>query len=248
MAIPRSRKQLVDYCLRALGSPVVEINVSDEQLEDRIDEAISFYQSYHSDAVVRTLLRYELQQADFDRGYFELPDSLIYVSRIMNLGGGYSADFFNQKYQMFANDMFGLKNPGDLINYELSKQYLATMEMSLNGKTQQITFSRHMNRLQIEEDWKSRMAVGEFIIVEGYQTINPDEYTDVYTDQILHKHLTALIKRQWGQNLIKFEGIQLPGGVTLNGRAIYDDAANDIKDIEEEYESKHQYPPDFYTG
>lgn len=249
MAKPASRQELIDYCLRALGSPVIEINVDDDQVEDRIDEAIQFYQEYHSDAVVRKFLKHQVTEDDITNRYIDLPESLLFVNRIFPIGGiGAQSGIFNIQYQMHINDLFGLRNPGDLVNYAMTRQYMSLIEMEINGMSQQTTFSRHRNRLYIEMDWANKIKAGEYLIVEGYETLNPDTYTDVYNDMLLKRYATALIKKQWGANLIKFAGLQLPGGVTLDGRQIYDDAINDINAIEEKMQSSYEMPPDFFIG
>ena len=248
MAKPTTRQELADYCLRALGAPVLEINIDEDQIEDRIDEAIQFYQEYHSDAVVRTFLKHQVTEDDINYGYFTLPDQLISVLRVLNLSSGDAADMFSVKYQMFLNDLYGLRRPESLVNYEMTKQYMSAIELILTGSTQQITFTRHMNRLSIQDDWKNYISLGQYIIIEGYQTIDPDQYTDVYNDMLLKKYLTALLKKQWGTNLLKFEGMTLPGGVTMNGRAIYEDALADIEKIETDFDTKYQMPPDFFMG
>jgi hypothetical protein len=248
MAKPTSRQELADYCLRALGAPVLEINIDEDQIEDRIDEALQFYQEYHSDAVVRTFLKHQVTQEDYDNNYITLPDELLSVLRVLNLSSGDAADMFSVKYQMFLNDLYGLRKPDSLVNYEMTKQYMNAIELILTGSTQQIIFSRHMNRLSIQDDWKNYVQIGQYIIVEGYQTIDPNEYTNVYNDMLLKKYLTALLKKQWGTNLLKFEGMTLPGGVTINGRAIYEDAIADIEKIETDFDTKYQMPADFYMG
>lgn len=249
MAKPNSRQELIDYCLRALGAPVIEINVDDDQLDDRIDEAIQFYQEYHSDAVVRKYLKHQITSNDITNRYITLPESLLFVNRILGIGGlNAQAGLFSVQYQMHINDLFGLRQPGDLVSYELARQYMSLIDMQVNGIQQQITFSRHRNRLDIEIDWENNVNVGDYIIVEGYETIDPEDYTDVYNDMLLKRLAIALIKRQWGANLIKFEGLQLPGGVSLNGRAIYDDAINDITALEEKMQLNYECPPDFFVG
>jgi hypothetical protein len=130
----------------------------------------------------------------------------------------------------------------------MTKQYMNSIELILTGSTQQIIFTRHMNRLSIQDDWKTYVNIGQYIIIEGYQTINPNDFTDVYNDMLLKKYLTALLKRQWSINLLKFDGMQLPGGVTINGRAMYEDALNDIEKIETDFDLKYQMPPDFFCG
>jgi hypothetical protein len=248
MARPTTRQGLVDYCLRALGAPVLEINIDDDQVEDRIDEAIQFYQEYHNDGVTRVFYKHVITQTDFNNNYFTLPDSLICVLRVMNINRGDAADMFSVKYQMYLNDLYGLRRPESIISYYMTKEYMGLLELILTGASQQITFARHMNKLTIDDDWKQTLKIGQYIVVEAYQTIDPDAYGDVYNDMVLKRYATALIKRQWGMNLLKFEGMQLPGGVTFNGRALFDDATAEIQKIEEDFESRYQFPPDFYCG
>lgn len=249
MAKPNSRQTLAEYCLRALGAPVIEINIDEDQIEDRLDEAIQFYQEYHSDAVVRTFIKHQITEESIANGIITLPDSVLSVTRVLNLtGGGDAADMFNVKYQMYLNDLYGLRNPSALVNYEITKQYLGLIEMTLTGASQQITYARHKNELTIQDDWNKYLSVGQYIIIECYTAVNPNDYVEVYNDMALKKYAIALFKRQWGSNLIKFEGMQLPGGVTLNGRQLYDDAVNEIKEIEETWDSKYQMPVDFFVG
>jgi len=248
MARPSSRQELIDYCLRSLGAPVIQINIDDDQIEDRVDEAIQFYQEYHSDAVVRTFVKHQVTQEDYDNNYLTVPDDLISVFRVLNINSGDAADMFGVKYQMFLNDLYGLRNPESLVNYEMTKQYLGLIEMSLTGMSQQIVFTRHMDRLVIADDWKKLVKIGRYIIIEGYQTINPENYRQVYNDMMLKRYLTALLKRQWGENLKKYGGVALPGGVTINAREIYDDAKADIEKLEQDFMDRFSYPPDFFVG
>lgn len=252
MARPSTREQLANYCLRALGAPVVEINIDEDQLEDRIDEAIQFYQEYHSDAVVRTFVKHQITSDDVNNNYISLPEQLISVLRVFpiaSVGSVGGNDIFSSK-QLIMNDLRSFVTGGNLIDYEMTRQYMSLIDMTINGLSQQIIFNRHQNRLKIEVNWaENGLTEGRFVILEGYQTLNPDEFTDVYNDMMLKKYLTALIKKQWGQNLnIKFEGLQLPGGVTISGRAIYDDAKEELLKIEEEFDMKYSFPPDFFVG
>ena len=256
MAKPNSRQSLIDYCLRSLGEPVIEINVDEDQIEDRIDEAIQFYQEYHSDAVVRCFRKHLVTAEDVQNQYIELPDSLLFVNRIFPFTGSGSGGtgMFSIDYQIHLNDIFDLRNMfgncggTGLLNYSMTKQYMSLIDRTVHGMQQISTFSRHQNRLYVEADWSSKIGVGQYIIVEGYETIDPEAFNDVYNDRFLKKYATALIKRQWGLNLIKFEGMQLPGGVTLNGRQIYDDAVQDIEKIEEDMQLTYEFPPDFFVG
>ena len=246
MAKPNSRQSLIDYSLRALGAPVIEINVDEDQLEDRVDEALQFYQEYHSDSIVRIYLKHLVTADDVTNGYVEVDDSMIFVNNVFPIQASTSqSGMFSVEYQMHLNDLYNLRHPGVLIDYEMTKQYMAMVDLKINGMGQRSNFSRHQNRVYIEGD---DLQEGIYIIVEGHEILDPDTYTDVYNDMLLKKYLTSLIKRQWGLNLIKFEGMQLPGGVTLNGRQIYDDAVQDIEKIEETMQLTYEKPIDLFMG
>jgi hypothetical protein len=246
MAKPNSRQTLIDYALRAIGAPVIEINVDEDQVEDRVDEAMQFYQEYHSDSIVRNYRKHLVTAEDVTNGYVTVPDSMIFVNNIFPIGASTSqSGMFSVDYQMHFNDMYNLRNPGGLIDYEMTKQYMAMIDLKVNGMSQRSTFSRHQNRLYVEGD---DLVEGIYIIVEGHEVLDPETYTDIYNDMLLKKYLVALIKRQWGANLIKFEGMQMPGGVTLNGRQIYDDAISDIEKIEETMQLTYEAPTDFFVG
>jgi len=249
MARPTSRNELIEYCLRNLGAPVIEINVDDEQLEDRFDEALQFYQEYHSDAVIRTLIKHQLTQEEITSKSVELPDAVLSVTKILNINDTSANNMFNVKYQMYLNDIYNLrKGASNLIGYAMTKEYLGLIDQVLGGSTQQLTYARHQNTLEILTDWDAFLNPGEYIIIECYQTVNPLDFPEVYNDMALKKYLTSLIKKQWGQNLLKFEGMQLPGGVQINGRPIYEDAVNEITKLEDEWESRYSAPIGFFVG
>ena len=251
MATPASRTALSDYCLRALGHPVIEVNLDDDQIEDRIDEAVQYFQEYHSDAIIRNYRKHVVTADDITNEYISVPENLLFIKRVLpvknsNTGG---TDIFSLDYQLHMNDLYGLRDPGDLVSYELTKQYMSLIDMKINGVTEQITFNRHRDRIEIPGfKWGTDISAGQYIVIEGYETVDPEAYTDVYNDMWLKKYCTALYKRQWGQNLIKFEGMVLPGGVTLNGRQIFDDATADIEKLEERIRLDHEFPPDFFVG
>ena len=251
MAKPTTRQGLIDYCLRSLGHPVIEINVDDDQLEDRVDEAIQYYQEYHSDAVVRTLLKHQVTQTDIDNGYIEITtgDRILSINNVFNVSGNSSGTgSYSIDYQIHLNDIFDLNGPtGGLINYELTKQYLSLIDRNINGAYEMIEYSRHKNRVNFHSDTLKDL-LGKFVVFDGYSTINPTAFVDVYDDMFLKKYTTALFKRQWGLNLIKFEGMTLPGGVTLNGRQIFDDAKEEIQMLEEQMQLKHEMPPLDFIG
>jgi hypothetical protein len=244
MAKPTSRQELIDYCKRSLGAPVIEINVADEQVDDRVDEALEFYQEYHSDAIIQHFRKHQVTQTDIDNRYIDIPEDLIYVTRILPIGYSSNRNMFSIDYQMHLNDIYDLRYPGSIINYEMTKQYMSLLDMTFeNGLDQKVRFNRHMNKLFIDTDWDADFKVGDYIVVEGYSTVNPAEYVNVYNDIFLKKYLTALIKKQWGINMKKFSGMQLPGGVEMNGQQIYDEATEEIQRYEEEMLDKYSFPP-----
>ena len=251
MAAPTSRQGLIDYCLRRLGDPVIEINVDVDQLEERIDDSLQMYQEYHSDATVKTYLKHLVTADDVTNEYIPISSSIIFVSRLLpfNNAFGASRNFFDVKYQMMLNDIADLQNwAGDLAYYEQMQQYLSLLDMKLNGHPQ-VEFSRRQNRLYIHGDFADKdIKAGDYIIAEVYQIVDPDTHTSVYDDMWLKEYSTALIKQQWGANLIKFEGMQLPGGVSLNGRQLFDDAMQDIEKLRERIRLEHELPPNFFVG
>lgn len=246
--IPNSRQTLVDYCLRNLGAPVLEINLDEDQIQDRVDEALQFYQEYHSDALFHEWFKHELTQEDVDNEYIPIPDEVISVVRILPFTyENSSINMFDARYQMALNDMYNLGFAGTLSNYVQVQKYITTLDMMING-TPQVEFNRHSNRLYLNIDWDRYLSVGEYVVVEGYRVVDPEQNTDVYNDMFLKRYLTALLKRNWGVNLKKFEGMELPGGVTLNGQVMFDEATEEIRQIEEEMQLKYEYPIDFHVG
>lgn len=248
MARPNTRATLIDYCLRRLGHPVIEINVDDDQVEDRIDDALQFYQEYHSDAVQRVYLKHQLTADDITNGWIPVTDATVFVTRVLPISNTLStSNMFSAKYQMYLNDLYNLNYMGSLINYVQTMSYMSMIDTVISGASEITHFNRHLNRLHLRLDW-SDVTVGQYIIVEGYQIVDPDTYSDVYNDMFLKQYATALIKQQWGANLIKFEGMVLPGGVTLNGRQIFDDATNEIAQIKEQMQLSYETPPMFFVG
>lgn len=251
MALPEDRQEFIEYCLRKLGAPVVEINVDEEQLEDRLDEALLYYREFHSDATARTYLKHQIDAEDIANEYIELAPEIIFVSKVFPLSSNFNSgrNFFDIKYQMMLNDMASLINfAGDLAYYEQMQQYLSLLDTKLNGHPQ-VQFSRRQNRLHIFGDFADGdIKEGDYIIIEVYTEIDPDEFTSIWSDRWLIEYSTALFKQQWGQNLIKFEGMQLPGGVMMNGRQFYDDATSEIERLREVIRLENELPPDFFVG
>jgi hypothetical protein len=249
MAKPNSRSTLIDYCLRALGAPVIEINVDDDQVEDRIDEALQFYQHYHADAIEKVYLKHEVTADNITNGYIPINDLVTDVVRIFPLReGGSTSNMFDVRYQMHLNDIYSMGYMGSLVDYEMSMQWLAMLDMIIDSDDKHINFERHKNQLRVDMDWSEEIKAGEFIVVECYRILDPATYTDVYNDYFLKRYATALIKQQWGVNLSKFEGMVMPGGVTFNGRQILEDAKEEIEKLNEEVRLNWEQPVDFYTG
>lgn len=251
MANPATRQELIDYCLRRLGDPVLEINVDEDQIEDRIDEALQYWQEFHSDATVRTYLKHQITQTDITNEYIPIPSNVLTVSRLFPIASSFNSsfNFFDIKYQMMLNDIADLQNfAGDLAYYEQMQQYLSMLDMKLNG-TAQVQWSRHQDRLYIFGDFVDEdIQLGEYVVAEVYTLLDPNTHTSVYNDLWLKEYSVALIKQQWGMNLIKFEGVQLPGGVTFNGRQLYDDATAEIERLRERIRLEWEMPADFFVG
>lgn len=251
MANPNSRATLIDYCKRRLGDPVIEINVDEDQLEDRVDEALQYYQEYHSDATLRTYLKHLVTADDVANEYISLSSDITFVSKMFPVSSSFNSsfNFFDIKYQMMLNDVADLQNfAGDLAYYEQMQQFLAILDMKLNGQPQ-IQWSRHENRLYIHGDFADDdIDVDDYIILDVYQIVDTTSATSVFNDWWLKEYATQLIKQQWGMNLIKFEGVQLPGGVTFNGRQLYDDATAEIERLKERLHEDFSFAAPLMVG
>lgn len=254
MAVPSTRQELIDYCLRRLGAPVIEINVDEDQIEDRVDEAIQMYREYHTDAVYQVYLKHQLTQEDIDNRYIVLPDNIINVRGVVpSSSTGTGSGMFSIEYQMFFTDALDLRNMGGLSNYVQTKQYLQMINMTL-GDVRSFEYNRHVNYLSPRGDWFDKLSAGQYVIMDIDAWLDPDgispplDASGIYNDLWLKKYTTALIKRQWGMNLIKFDGMLLPGGVQLNGRQLFDDANAEIDELEQQIRETYELPVDFITG
>lgn len=246
--IPNSRQGLIDYCLRNLGFPVIQINVDDDQISDRIDEAIQFYHEYHSDASIRDFFKHQITQDDIDNRFIPIPEEVLTVTRVLPFNSSTSSsNMFDARYQMMLNDMFNIGFAGNLSNFVQTMQYLNTVDMIVNGLPQ-VNYNRHGDKLHIYSDWERMLRLNEFVIIEAYRVIDPDQTPKIFNDMYLKRYATALIKRQWGINLKKFEGIEMPGGVTLNGQQIFDESLEEIRALEEEMRLNWEEPVHFMTG
>ena len=280
MAKPASRQGLIDYCLRRLGAPVLEINVDDDQIDDLVDDALQYFQERHFDGVERMYLKYKITQADLDRGrgrntngvgvttttatsnvtgigtvtydfyetsnYIQIPDSVIGIEKIFKFDtSSISGGMFSIKYQLFLNDLYYF-NSVELLQYAMVKSYLEDIDFLLTTD-KQLRFNKRQNRLYLDLDWASQKT-DQYIVIDCYRILDPNQFTNVYNDSFIKKYLTALIKKQWGQNLIKFRGVKLPGGVELNGREIYEDAEKELEDIKQRMSLEYELPPYDFIG
>lgn len=252
MARPNSRQSLIEYCLRQLGAPVIEINVADEQLDDCTDDALQFYQEYHSDSTIKMFRKHQLTEQDVQNKWIPLPESILFVSRILpivTVTQSSASNLFSLNYQIALNTMHDFHRQLDMVTYEMTRQHMNMIDATLNGLNEITYFNRHMGRLYLKVDWAgSEVRVGDYIVIECYELVDPEEHNRVYNDLYLKRYLTAKIKKQWGQNIKKYDGMQLPGGVTISGQAIYDEAEAEIVKLEEEMELKWSTPPTFFVG
>jgi hypothetical protein len=241
MATPTTKATFKEYCLRKLGKPVIEINVDDDQVDDRIDEAIRYWYDYHFDGSEKIYYKHAITDTDVTNKYITLPENIIGAVSIFSMGDPSisSDDLFNIRYQIALNDIYTLTNVS-LVPYYMVMEHLALMTELLVGK-QPIRYSRHKDRLHVDMDWNT-VAVGSFLLVEAYEVVDPETYTDAYNDRWLQNYATTLIKEQWGSNLTKFTGMTLPGGVQFNGEKIYNDAVDARTKLEQEMISSYSLP------
>ena len=276
MAQPASRTELINYCKRQLGAPVLEINVADEQIDDLVDDALQYFHERHFNGVIQTFLKYKITQGDVDRGrarggdnpvgivtttgtstidgssvefsfeensnYLQVPTSVIGVNKIFRFDGSNTVtnNMFSVKYQLFLNDVYYWGST-EILSYAMTKTYLEDLDFAL-GTEKYIRFNQRQDRLYLDIDWGAA-SVDDYLIIDCYRLLDPNDHTKVWNDAFLKKYLTSLIKKQWGQNLIKFQGVKLPGGIELNGRQIYDDAEKELEIIREQMSNTYELPP-----
>ena len=314
-----TREQLKQYCLRDLGAPVLEINVDEDQLEDRLDEALDYWRLYHYEGIEQIYLKQQIRASEitlsasvagnfdiaeritgatsgataevcretsrvstgtlllvknvtgtftanetingsagntatlssitlreYDNKYIEIPDYVWGVTKILSAGQASSSkNIFDLQYQLRLNDLYDLTSTS-LIYYKTVMSHLALLDLELNGH-QGFRFNRMTNRLYLEANWATDFILGDYIIVQSYRAMDPTTWVKVWSEPWLKKYTTALFKKQWGTNLKKFSGIQLPGGVTLDGDKLYQEAITEIKELEDELQNKSA-PLDFFLG
>jgi hypothetical protein len=276
MAQPSSRQEFIDYCLRKLGAPVLEINIAEEQIDDLVDDALQFFNQRHFDGSYQTYLKYQITQDDIDRGrakgidgvgiastsvstiisgeektfdfyensnYLQIPPHVFGVNKIFHFEGSnsISSGMFSIKYQLFLNDIYYWGST-ELLTYAMVKTYLEDIDWLLTTQ-KQIRFNKRQNRLYLDIDWSS-LRPGEYLVIDCFRLLDPNDYSRVWNDSFLKQYATALIKRQWGYNLSnKFKGMKLPGGVEIDGRPLVEDAQREIDSIMEKFSTTYELPP-----
>jgi hypothetical protein len=268
MAVPSTKTTLKEYCLRALGKPVIDINVDDDQVDDRIDEAVQYFAQYHVDGVERMYLKYLVTAADITRmttdtsesvtdssvtttwkradNFLVVPSSVISVVNVFPLSDRSSMNLFDVRYQLRLNDLYDFSSTS-IVHYEMTMRHLDFLDHILVGE-KPMRFNQLSNRLFIDMDWSNDITAGEYLIIEVFRKLDPDTHTDIYDDIYLKRYATALIKRQWGQNLSKFSGTAMLGGVTLNGPELFSTAIAEQQKLEEEIRSNYEEPAHMQQG
>tara|TARA_B100001287_G_scaffold269745_1_gene267561 strand:+ start:697 stop:1509 length:813 start_codon:yes stop_codon:yes gene_type:complete len=270
MANPNSKSTLKEYCLRNLGKGAVDINVTDDQADDRLDEALQYFAHYYYDGIEKMYLKYKITADDITRGaanatttatdiadtsvtasfeegkgFIPMPDSVVSVLKIFSFDNAATNNMFDIRYQLRLNDLYDFSSTS-IIHYEMTMQHLDYLSHLLVGESP-IRFYEHQRRLYIDMDWSNDIKENDYLIIECYRKLDPNTYTDIYNDMNLKRYATALIKKQWGQNLSKFNEVQLLGGVTMNGEQIYTQAQEDITRLEEQIQNM-QYPDMIIKG
>ena len=240
MANPTTRAEFKENCLRRLGKPVIEINVDDDQVDDRIDEALAYYWDYHFDGSSKVHYKHQVTAQDIENKYITIPENIIGVVNIFDLGSALGTNnLFNIRYQIALNDLYTLTSVS-MTPYYMALQHIQFLEYLLVGK-QPLRYNRHKNILHLDMDWE-RIGVDNYLIVEAYEVVDPTIYADVWKDRWLLQYTTALIKRQWGANLKKVQGMQMPGGLTFNGQQIFNEAMEEIAKLEQEMVYSYSLP------
>jgi hypothetical protein len=253
MAIPTDAQSLIEYSLRKLGKGAIDINVTDEQAQDRVEEALDYFQQFHFDGVEKKYLAVQVTQDMQNTRSITMPANTFNVTRIWPLNGdsvsnnSISGDFniFDLNYQLRLNEMYDFTS-ADYVYFELANQHLRTLEILFIGEIP-IRYNRYTNILYIDMDWDNRVGIGTFVIVECFTILDPTG-TLFWNDIWLKQMVTALIKQQWGENMKKYSGTPLPGGITVNGQQIYDEATAELDKLKELIRDTYEQPAEWYVA
>ena len=263
MAKPTSKAELKEYALRRLGKPVLEINVSDDQCDDAIDYTIQKFQQFHYDGAERVYLKHKITQADIDRAkpaqdtittstagnsewaernaYIEIPQHIISVEGLFSFTDKGTANMFDIRYQMRLNDLYDFTST-QFYHYYMIQQHLGTIDFLLEG-LKPTRYIATQDRLYLDMDWTTDVVIDQYILIKAWRALDPTTWTEIYDNMWVKDYVSAKIKKQWGSNMTKFQNVQMPGGVTLNGEMIYNDAVQELKDLEEQLRTEWETPP-----
>lgn len=266
MAKPNSRQAIIEYAYRQLGSPVIDINVDWQQAEDRLDDALQYFTERHFDGVEKVFFKYQLTQNDITNRYINTENILspnevdgptgkeiVSVIKVMQFGQFTNINMFDVRYQLALTDYFGINRnlsgtySMGLASYDATKRYIQLIQ-DLFQPEKAVVFSKVTNRLYLDMNWDAETKAGDWICIWAYAALDPEKYTEIFNDRYLKRYVTALIKRQWGANMAKFDGVALPGGVTMRGGQIYAEANAEIAAIEQQIQREYELPVDFMTG
>jgi len=253
MASPASRSQLKDYCLRKLGFPVIDINVDDDQLEDRIDDALQKFRDYHYDGTEEIYLAHQVTSGDIANTYIQVSDNISGVTRLLPISSGSISssssqgfNIFDINYQIRLNDFYNLLS-SSYTYYVIAREHLAMLDMIVTGEIP-FSYNKKVNRINLHMDWAGRLAVGDYIVFQAIQIVDPSTYTKVFNDSWLKSYTAALFKMQWGNNLSKYTNYTLPGGLVVNGEKIYNDAVAEIEILHTKLREEYELPPQMIVG
>ena len=263
MAKPNTKAELKEYALRRLGKPVLEINVSDDQCDDAIDYTLQKFQQFHYDGAERVYLKHKITQADIDRAkpaqdtittstagnsewkernnYLEIPQHIISVEGLFSFTDKGTANMFDIRYQMRLNDLYDFTST-QFYHYYMIQQHLGTIDFLLEG-LKPTRYIATQDRLYLDMDWTTDVVIDQYILIKAWRALDPTTWTEIYDNMWVKDYTAAKIKKQWGSNMTKFQNVQMPGGVTLNGEMIYNDAVQELKDLDEQLRTEWETPP-----
>lgn len=236
MAILQCTDDLKAYCLRKLGEPCINIEVDTTQADDRVDDAMQLFCQRHFDGTEEVWEKYTLTAGDISRGYKTIRDDIVAVVDLVTMATTSSEKWTDLTYQFKLNQLVNFTVP-DISYFKLSMSHINLVRQTLTP-TRTFTFNKATHQLAIQ----GSLVPGNFFVIHGYRVIDPEDFPDVYNDEWIKTYTTALIKQQWGSNLKKFSGVQMPGGITLNGQTIYDEATEELAKLLEEFSLRYELP------
>lgn len=245
MAQPTSIAEFKAYCLRQLGAPVIRVELSDDQQDDAVDNALTKFREYHYDATTRTYLKHTVTSTDMTNKYLPIDDTIQSVVKCVAFSEA-NMNIFDVRYQLRLQDFYNFSNVS-MVHYVITMEKLALIDWLLNAKPT-VSFNRLTNKLYLNIDWANKVAVGDILVFEVYKQLSETVDTKMWSDQWLKKYATALMRLQWGSNLKKFPGVQLLGGVTLNGQQVYEEAKDEVATLETELYRDYQPPTRIFIG